>query len=339
MKKRMIITFAIVVVVCCAVIFAACNDTEQKEKARNEEFKQIALLTVGASGQSVDYATVMQKGDDSFDVEIEINGIRYDVTIGADKTVKSVKINDRQVSKDEIPDAPFENDKYIGKEAARDIALKDAGVELKDVTKLEIEFDFDDGQYLYDVEFKVGTTKYEYDIEAQSGEIHKKEVNDKTEYEKAPEGVEFKGTDAAIAIAVDNALKGLQNTTLSASDAVVKKAKLDFEKGAYVYEVEFVLGGVEYDYEINAVTGAVIKVETDGKEYVDTNGSIKQSDALRIAMAHAGVESVTDTKTELEVEHGVIVWKVEFKSGGFEYEYEIDAKTGKILDSEKEIDD
>ena len=258
------------------------------------------------------------------------------MTIGAVKTVKSVKINDRQVSKDEIPDAPFENDKYIGKEAARDIALKDAGVALKDVTKLEIEFDFDDGQYLYDVEFKVGTTKYEYDIEAQSGEIHKKEVNDKTEYEKAPEGVEFKGTDAAIAIAVDNALKGLQNTTLSASDAVVKKAKLDFEKGSYVYEVEFVLGGVEYDYEINAVTGAVIKVETDGKEYVDT---IKQSDALRIAMAHAGVESVTDTKTELEVEHGVIVWKVEFKSGGFEYEYEIDAKTGKILDSEKEIDD
>ena len=209
MKKRMIITFAVVVVVCCAVILAACNDTEQKEKARNEEFKQIALLTVGASGQSVDYATVTQKGDDSFDVEIEINGIRYDVTIGADKTVKSVKINDRQVSKDEIPDAPFENDKYIGKEAARDIALKDAGVELKDVTKLEIEFDFDDGQYLYDVEFKVGTTKYEYDIEAQSGEIHKKEVNDKTEYEKAPEGVEFKGTDAAIAIAVENALKGL----------------------------------------------------------------------------------------------------------------------------------
>ena len=164
-------------------------------------------------------------------------------------------------------------------------------------------------------------------------------MNDKTEYEKAPEGVEFKGTDAAIAIAVDNALKGLQNTTLSASDAVVKKAKLDFEKGSYVYEVEFVLGGVEYEYEINAVTGAVIKVETDGKEYVDTNGSIKQSDALRIAMAHAGVENVTDTETELEVEHGVIVWKVEFKSGGFEFEYEIDAKTGKILDYEKEIDD
>lgn len=339
MKKKMILTFAIVIAVCCAVIFAACDNTNQQEKARNEEFKQIALLTVGAQNQTVDYATVTQKGEGSFVVEIEINGIKYDVTIGADKTVKSVKINDRQVEKEQIPEAPFENDKYIGKEAARDKALEYAGVELKDVTRLEVDFDFDDGKYLYEVEFRVGATKYEYDIDALTGEKHKEEINDKTVYEKAPEGVEFKGVDVATSTAVENALAGLQNTTLTAADAIVKKAKLDFDKGSYVYEIEFVLGNVEYEYEINAVTGAIIKVEVDGEDQVDTTGTISQEEAVRIATTHAGVTATTELETKLEVEHGVVIWSVEFKSGGYEYEYEIDAKTGKILDYEKEIDD
>ena len=103
MKKKIVLTFAIVAIVCCAVIFAACDQQEQKEQARNAEFTRIALQTVGVENQNVDYATVTQKGADSFVVEIEINGIKYDVTIGADKTVKSVKINDRQVEKDQIP--------------------------------------------------------------------------------------------------------------------------------------------------------------------------------------------------------------------------------------------
>ena len=45
MKKKAILTFAIVIAVCCTVIFAACDNKNQQEQARNEEFKQIALLT------------------------------------------------------------------------------------------------------------------------------------------------------------------------------------------------------------------------------------------------------------------------------------------------------
>ena len=164
-------------------------------------------------------------------------------------------------------------------------------------------------------------------------------MNDKTEFEKAPEGVNFQGTDAAIAIAVENALKGLQNTTLTANDATIKKAKLDFEKGSYVYEVEFILDGVEYDYELNAVTGAIIKVKTDKKEQVDTTSTISQDEAIRIATAHAGVSSPAQIEAKLKVKHGVVVWDVEFKSDGYEYEYEINAKTCQILGYDKEIDD
>ncbi|HCE34134.1 MAG TPA: peptidase, partial [Clostridiales bacterium] len=43
---------------------------------------------------------------------------------------------------------------------------------------------------------------------------------------------------------------------------------------------------------------------------------------------------------ELDFDDGIYVYEVEFVSGGYEYEYEIDAKTGRILNFEKEpIDD
>lgn len=42
-----------------------------------------------------------------------------------------------------------------------------------------------------------------------------------------------------------------------------KKCKLDFENGRKVYEVEFISGGMEYEYDIDAETGSVLKYERD----------------------------------------------------------------------------
>ena len=42
---------------------------------------------------------------------------------------------------------------------------------------------------------------------------------------------------------------------------------------------------------------------------------------------------------ELDNEDGILVYEVEFKSGGMECSYEINAATGTILKHETEIDD
>ena len=152
MKKKLFLTLTIVALLCAAVIFTACGD---KNDAKYGEYKNIAFATVGIENQNVQYSNVTEENG-SFTVKIVIDGITYDVTIGADKTVKSVKINDHKVSKDELPEAPFGNETtYIGKEAAKNIAFADAGVTANQVTALDVEFDFDDGKYLYEVEFKV----------------------------------------------------------------------------------------------------------------------------------------------------------------------------------------
>lgn len=63
----------------------------------------------------------------------------------------------------------------ITEEEALAIALKDAGVEEKDISLLEINKEFDDGVEKYDIDFHVGNTEYNYDIDLKSGEILEKE--------------------------------------------------------------------------------------------------------------------------------------------------------------------
>lgn len=341
--KKIAFTTLVLALVCCMFIFCACSDNT--EEIRNGEFKSIALATVGVEDGEIEYSNVVEETSGDFVVEIVIQGIRYDVTIGADKTVKSIKINDRSVQKEHLPCSPFSpNCGYIGKQAAKEAAFSDAGVTVDDVTNIRVEFDFDDGKYLYEVEFRVGTVKYEYDIDATTGEIYKKDVDEKTCVVTQPEGVEFITADEAIAIAIANA-------GLDAEGVTVTKATLDFEKGAYVYEVEFEIDEVEYEYEVNAITGAIIKTECEGG-YRHQNGGGSQGgngfhggryigaeEAKRIATAHAGVTDAVFEKAELSMGHGVVVYEVEFEADGYEYEYVIDANDGRIIKQDKELAD
>ena len=69
--------------------------------------------------------------------------------------------------------------------------------------------------------------------------------------------------------------------------------------------------------------------------------SIGYAKAKSIALNHAGVSEskAYDMDIELDDEDGMLVYEVEFKSGGMEYSYEINAASGAILKHETEIDD
>lgn len=69
---------------------------------------------------------------------------------------------------------------YIGKEKAKNIALKNAGISAKNVKKIEIELDADDGIIVYDIDFIANNIEYEYEINAKTGDIIKKETEKKT---------------------------------------------------------------------------------------------------------------------------------------------------------------
>ena len=61
--------------------------------------------------------------------------------------------------------------------------------------------------------------------------------------------------------------------------------------------------------------------------------------ARDIALADAGMTTATFERTEYDTDDGVPEYEIEFHAEGWEYNYEIQAETGKILSSEKDRDD
>lgn len=85
-------------------------------------------------------------------------------------------------------------------------------------------------------------------------------------------------------------------------------------------------------------TQRVILAQTVG--YPPADGYVGRQAAIRAALSHAGLQEqeVRRIKCELDRENGVMVYEVEFDNGGFEYDYDIDARTGAVLKSKKECD-
>ena len=75
------------------------------------------------------------------------------------------------------------NAKNITAKEARDIALKDAGVELSDVYDLEVEKDRDGGEVKYEVSFKAGGWEYDYEISLKGKILWKEKERDDDFYD------------------------------------------------------------------------------------------------------------------------------------------------------------
>ena len=141
----------------------------------------------------------------------------------------------------------------------------------------------------------------------------------------------------------------ISHAGLSSGSVSFVKAKLDTEDGVKVYDIEFYSGNVEYDYEINAATGAIVSFDQDIENYeIPTqtaaptqaaSSGISVDKAKQIALSHAGVSGASFTKVKLDTDDGVRVYEIEFKVGNVEYDYDIDASSGVIISSSSEIDD
>ena len=134
------------------------------------------------------------------------------------------------------------------------------------------------------------------------------------------------------------------------ADVTGLKVELDRDDGVLHYDVDFDCNGYEYDYEIDATSGEIRKQNREwdddaAKQSSTSSGSssnlIGTSRAKEIALAHAGLSesAVTQLKAELDREDGRQQYEVEFKANGYEYDYEIDAENGTILEWDKDYDD
>ena len=137
----------------------------------------------------------------------------------------------------------------------------------------------------------------------------------------------------------------------TALDSVTAEVDSELDEFPAHYEVELHTAWGEFEYLVDAYTGKVLSGQKDlpatapvGDETAKPTaptGDIGHAKAKSIALNHAGVSEnkAYDMEIELDDEDGTLVYEVEFKFGGMEYSYEINAATGAILKHEAELDD
>lgn len=189
----------------------------------------------------------------------------------------------------------YSGGKKITLERAKEIALADAGVSASEVTFTKEKQEWERSMLVYEVKFYTEKSQYEYEINgnagtiysksketfaAQSGDVSERDVSsqekldqnrlaadqDASDLTPVPEDGEIAdgaGTSQA-EIGVEQAREiAAVHAGFSAAEVNFSKSKLEHEHGTMVYEIEFYKDGMEYEYEIDAATGEIVKFDSE----------------------------------------------------------------------------
>ena len=156
---------------------------------------------------------------------------------------------------------------YISETKAKEIVLNNANI--KDVSKFEIELDYDYGKMIYEIEFIANEKEYEYELDATTGEILFKKVEIDDDVKKVV------NSDTKKEISNNKTSNNKTNyiSRTKAKEIALKNAgvsnirdlsiELDKENGRMIYEISFESGNKEYEYEIDAITGKILKKDIE----------------------------------------------------------------------------
>ena len=152
----------------------------------------------------------------------------------------------------------------IGTDKAMDIAAAAFGkASTAKMAYSAVDPELDESPAHYEVEIRSQTgEEFEYKVDAYTGAIleSKREAADGTEVPVVQPSKPAASGDIGYAKAKSVALN---HAGVSEGKAYDMDIELDDEDGRLIYEVEFKSGNMEYSYEINAATGAILKHETE----------------------------------------------------------------------------
>ncbi len=153
----------------------------------------------------------------------------------------------------------------IGRDAALEAALKDAGVNEEDTSRLNVSEDMDDGRKVYEIGFDVAEKEYDYEIQASDGAILSSDVETNEGYTAAQNSTQSQQNADNAGTGTSDAAVSLEEATKIALDKVPGateqdiRINLDYDDGRQKYEGDIIYEQMEYDFEIDANTGEVIE--------------------------------------------------------------------------------
>ncbi len=247
-KSRQIITLIISILFVVATLFGCAKGTASKDASMNE------------------------KGTIHLRVNPEIS-IQYD----KDGLVTLIKGEN-----DDGEEIVADYKDFVGKDArevVKELVTKiyEAGYFVSDIDGSErnITIEIEEGSVLPQPDFEkiiakdVRSTLRSLDLDVQLFGIDASDY-DNSSYQDAESG-EYITLARAKEIA-------LAHANVNAANAVFDDKDFDFDDGKAVYELEFKANGVEYEYDIDARTGNILKYEHDGKNANIEPGKTDDSD-------------------------------------------------------------
>lgn len=142
----------------------------------------------------------------------------------------------------------------IGEAKAKSVALSHAGISESGTSYIYAKKDWDDGRWVYDVEFWADGKEYDYEILASNGTILSYDYDAEYQWSGSTgTSGDTISTEKVKSIVTDRA--GVSGT--------FRELKLERDDGRTVYEGEMRSGRTDYEFTIDAYTGAVLEWDTD----------------------------------------------------------------------------
>ncbi len=204
---------------------------------------------------------------------------------------------------------------FISPEDAKEIALKDAGLDktAQKIVFTKVELSRNQGKPCYILEFHTAKKQYSYKVDAKDGSIiYAGKFITLSEAKKI--ALEDAGVDVKVVFTTEELVAGGIKTPY--------------------YRLVFADAKTQWVYRIDAVLGIIL--EKQQKE-LGTTEFISPEDAKEIALKDAGLDKTAQkivfTKVELSRNQGKPCYILEFHTAKKQYSYKVDAKDGSIMEA------
>ena len=144
----------------------------------------------------------------------------------------------------------------VDEEMAQKIALEHAGVKATDATITKSKLDYEGRRQVYEIEWYAGGKKYDYEIAVDTGEILSSGYDEKT--------AGWSGSNSNnVTVSEADAKQTALGRVSGATQKDIYEWQFDYDDGRPEYEGKIIYGGTEYDFTIDASSGAVVEWEAE----------------------------------------------------------------------------
>lgn len=144
----------------------------------------------------------------------------------------------------------------VDEEMAQKIAFEHAGVKATDATITKSKLDYEGRRQVYEIEWYAGGKKYDYEIAVDTGEILSSAYDEKTSGWSV-------SNSSNVTVSEADAKQTALGRVSGATQKDICEWKFDYDDGRPEYEGKIIYGGTEYDFTIDASSGAVIEWEAE----------------------------------------------------------------------------